>query len=204
MTLPAGILSLDERVRARSRLSSLATDGTVRIIELALLLVVGAIAASLLTFVHFRLRIPGHAIIYSVFPMAFGFALVPRRRAGTTMGLGALGAVSVFSTAGVQVPGVGALTSLLLTGPMLDAAIWLGGRGRRLYFAFVAAGAASNVVAFLLRGGAKGLRLTGPAGQRPFADWLHQAVVTYPLAGLIAGGVSAAVWFHFRRATGSG
>ena len=34
--------------------------------------------------------IPGHAILRAVFPMVTGLALVPRRGAGTVMGLGAM------------------------------------------------------------------------------------------------------------------
>jgi hypothetical protein len=30
------------------------------------------------------------------------------------------------------------------------------------------------------------------------AGWWEQAVWTYPLAGLVAGLISVAAWFHFR------
>ena len=41
---------------------------------------------------HLGLRVPGHAILKCVFPLALGFALVPRGFAGSVMGSAALAA----------------------------------------------------------------------------------------------------------------
>jgi hypothetical protein len=47
--------------------------------EIPLLLLAGAVAALATVFLEFRLRIPGHAIVRAVLPMAAGLALAPLR-----------------------------------------------------------------------------------------------------------------------------
>jgi hypothetical protein len=203
MSLTA-LLPADSRLRERSRLPALAASGgAVGIGEVLTLLAMGTGAAALATFVRLRLGIPGHQIVYSIFPMALGFALVPRRRAGSVRGMGALIATLAFTAGGAAI-GAGALTALVITGPFLDLALRAGGRGRGLYPAFLLAGTLSNLVAMLVRGSVKILGVPGLAGTRPFASWAPEAVVSYTLAGLVAGGLSAAAWFHVRgsRATG--
>ena len=70
-------------------------------------------------------------------------------------------------------------------------------RGWRLYLGFILAGLGSNLVAMCFRGGMKAL--TGDmAGGRPVSEWWHQASFTYPVVGLLAGLISAAVWFRLR------
>ena len=93
--------------------------------------------------------------------------------------------------------GAGSLTSLALTGPLLDLALVGARRGWRLYLGFVLAGIASNLVALGFRGGLKAL--TGDmGGGRLMGEWWHQAYLTYPVCGLLAGLLSAAVWFRLR------
>jgi hypothetical protein len=167
----------------------------VHLAEVLLLLGAGALAAAATTFLDMGLRIPGHAIVRAVFPMAFGFALVPRRMAGSMMGIGAALSAALLQTAGARGPGFGAMTSLVLTGPLLDLALWQARRGWRLYLGFALAGLGSNLLAMAVRGGAKAGGLDGPAA-RPLFDWLPQAVASYSLCGLIAGLISAAVWFR--------
>jgi hypothetical protein len=116
-------LTLHDGLRNRSRLPTLAADARVGASELVLLGLSGIAATLLTAFVKFRLGIPGHHIIYSVFPMAFGFALVPRYGAGTIMGGSAAVSAGALGLAGVHVGGVGAMTSLALTGPLLDLAL---------------------------------------------------------------------------------
>ena len=89
--------------------------------------------------------------------------------------------------AGVHLPGPGALTSLVLTGPMLDLALRWSRPGWRLYAGFVLAGALTNIGAFLARGGFKYFGLGGLGGGRRFAEWLPVATWTYALAGMLAG-----------------
>ena len=189
-----------------SRLPNLTGDrATVRRLELATLLLTGAVAACMSTFIDLNLRIPGHHILYSIFPMAFGFAMVPRGRAGTVMGASALTTTALLGLAGARIPGPGALTSLALTGPFLDIALRHGRSGWRLYAAFVLAGASSNIVAFMVRGATKAIfGVGGLGGGRTLANWLPQAVWTYAAAGVLCGLISAATWFKLRDRAGDG
>jgi hypothetical protein len=184
-------LFLSTRVPALSR-----PGRAVSALEIAALLATGAAAAVLTATLNFSLRIPGHAIVRSVFPMALGMALVPRRLAGSIMGTSALATALLLRLGGAGV-GAGAMTSLCLTGPLLDLALLGARRGWRLYLGFVLAGLASNLTALVVRGGLKALAL-GPIGGRPADEWWRQAALTYPLCGVLAGLLSALVWFQFR------
>ena len=173
-----------------------ATNESIRTAELLMLISVGVVAAVASTFLDFSLRIPGHAIIRSVFPMAFGLALAPRYRAGSVMGVSALASAVFFKVGGMGTVGLGAMTSLALTGPFLDLALWKARRGWRIYLAFVAAGVATNLVALTVRGSVK---LTGLDHffALPFAVWWIKAVPSYLICGALAGLLSASVWFQF-------
>jgi len=181
-----------------SRVAPLGTGDVPRGRELAALLVAGVGAGVLTAFADLDMGIPGNHILFAMFPLALGFALVPRRRAGTVMGATGVATLAGLGAAGVHLPGPGALTGLALAGPMLDLALRWGGRGWRLHAAFIAAGAGTNLLAFLVRGTTKYFGLGGMGGGRHFASWLPVAVWTYALAGLLAGLLSAAAWFHFR------
>jgi hypothetical protein len=178
-----------------TRVPSVSCPGRgVSVAEVGVLMLLGVVAAAATAFLDFSLRIPGHAILRSVFPMALGLALVPRRLAGSFMSVTALGAFFLFRRMGAG-GGVGALTSLCLTGPLLDLALLGARRPWRLYLAFVLAGLGSNLAAFFVRWG---FRLIGDGGTRPKAEWLAVAPWTYVLCGIAAGFLSALVWFHHR------
>jgi hypothetical protein len=196
--MTAGPLSVDTALRDGSRLPPLSVQSRTERREVWTLIGVGAASALLTTFVDLDLRIPGNHILFVVFPMALGFALVPRRQAGTIMGGSAVATATALGLAGVHLPGPGALTSLVLTGPMLDLALRWSRPGWRLYAGFVLAGALTNIGAFLARGGFKYFGLGGLGGGRRFAEWLPVATWTYALAGMLAGLLSAAAWFHLR------
>jgi len=200
--VPANILTIDETLRGATRLPPLAPPDArhVRTAELAALVLAGAVASLLTNVVRFRLGIPGSNIVFVAFPIALGFALVPRRGAGTVMAAGAMATTGLLWLGGVRLDGVGAQTSLFLTGPLLDLALRWAGRGWRLYASFVVACAASNALAFGVRAITKvyGLPGGGGGGGRRFAEWLPQAIWTYAAAGLVAGLLSAVAWFHFR------
>lgn len=188
---------IDSWVRKRSRLPARLVGGRSRAADYGLLMLIGGLAAVAVTVLDFSLRIPGHAILRSIFPMAFGLALVPRRGAGMLMAAGATGGLALLYGWGRLAPGAGATTGLLLVGPALDVAVHLGRSGRRLYFALAAAGCAANLAAMAVRAAAKWT--AGPAGGRlPLEVWAWPASVTYPLCGILAGLLSAAVWFKFR------
>jgi hypothetical protein len=191
------VLPIHGGLAVNSRLPALARDQeSLRVAEILFLLGTGAMAALASAFLDLGLRIPGHAIIRAVFPMAFGLALVPRQLSGCVMGIGALAAALAVKAGGAGALGLGAMTSLLLTGPMLDAALWHAKRGWRLYLGFAMAGLASNLVAMAVRGGQKVGGLDSFHG-RPLADWLPVAAGTYALCGALAGLISALVWFQF-------
>lgn len=166
-------------------------------LEIAALLLLGVGAAVVSATVRLQLRIPGHAILLTVFPMALGLALVPRHGAGVCMGLGAFGTAWLCEIAGFGRFRPGAMTSLCATGPLLDLALLGARRGWRLYLGMIAAGLASNLIALVVRGGFKAL-LPEPLEGRPFSVWLAEAAITYPVCGMLAGLVSAVVWFRFR------
>lgn len=142
-------------------------------------------------------KVPGHAILRVVFPMSVGLALVPRRGAGTVMAVSAfLTGVSLhlsgFKDEGL---GIGALTSLTATGPLLDWTLRRANGGWRQYAAFALAGLASNTLAFAVRGGAKALGWEA-VGRRGLYDWAAQASITYAVCGLLAGLVSGVILFY--------
>jgi hypothetical protein len=159
----------------------------------------GCFAAYASAYLDFRLRIPGHAILRAVFPMALGLAVVPRRGAGTVMGVSALlsglGLRVLFPLGGFS---LGALTSLSLTGPLLDLLLRHVRGGWRVYVGFALAGLTANLLAFMTRGGAKLLGYER-LGTRPLSDWMLQASFSYVICGLLAGLISAAIWFQANR-----
>src|SRR5262245_51475745 len=89
-------------LRQASRLTGLArTDASISALEITTLLVFGALAAIAVSMLHLSFRIPGHAILRAVFPMAAGLAVVPRRSAGMVMAVGAMVTTALLRIAGV-------------------------------------------------------------------------------------------------------
>ncbi len=201
-----------------SRLPPLTRPGDVAAAEVATLLLLGAAAALATTFFKSPLRIPGSAILWSIFPTALAVALVRRRGAGTLASVAALATTLGLGFAGVRTPGAGATGSLLLTGPLLDVALAAGRSGWRLYAGFVRAGLLSTLGAFVARAGLAALLLHGAAygprhggggggggmggglggGAGMGGRGLRYALLTYAVCGLAAGLLSAAAWFRFR------
>jgi hypothetical protein len=195
---PSRLLAPFPALGGTSRVAPLGTGAEPRGRELVALLAAGAGAGVLTAVADLDMGIPGNHILFAMFPIALGFALVPRRTAGTVMGAAGVTTLAGLGAAGVHLPGPGALAGLALAGPLLDLALRWSGGGWRLYAAFIAAGAGTNVLAFLVRGTTKYFGLGGMGGGRNFASWLPVAVWTYALAGILAGFLSAAAWFHFR------
>jgi len=178
----------------------------IQVAELATLIVMGVAAAAASHLIELSLRIPGHAIVRMIFPMAFGLALVPRRGAGSTMGLVAAVLTVGFTGARISSAGLGAMTSLLLCGVALDAVIAWARSGWRLYLGLALAGLAVNMAAFAAKAGTKlmgiggtGLGGGGGGGGGAWQSWFPRAVVTYPLCGAAAGLICAGILFRFRR-----
>jgi len=190
------VLSVHPGLAGNSRLPTLTERGrSSNTAATLVLLAAGVSAASATVLLDFSLRVPGHAILRAVFPMALGLALAPRRMGGTVMGAGALGSALVIKAGGFAALGFGAMTSLLLIGPLLDLALWRARRGWRLYLAFAVAGLAGNLAALSVRAGAKLIGFDHLA-VRPLGAWWYQAVATYAVCGILAGLISAVVWFQ--------
>jgi hypothetical protein len=185
---PQSVLANQSRVGWRTP-----TASGISVLDLALLMGCGLLAAATVAFLDLDLRVPGNAILRGVLPLSLGMALVPRRGAGLVMGGSALAGLGVFALLG-RGPGMGASTSLVLTGPLLDLAAARARSGWRLYVAFGLAGLGANLGAFLVRGGGKAVSLGG--GGRLLSDWLTVAPLTYAACGLAAGLISAAVFFR--------
>lgn len=170
---------------------------------MGLLIGAGATAALAVGCLDFGLRVPGHAILRAVFPMALGLSLAPRRFGGVVMGASAWAMAMLLKSTGGSGPGIGALTSLCLIGPMLDAALWRAKSGWPVYLSFAAAGCLANMGAFAVRGAGK---LAGWESlvKRPLAEWVSVACWSYLFCGLIAGLLSAAIWFRLRAGRGEG
>ncbi len=178
------------------RISMVRFHEHVSAVEMLLLLLCGAAAAAATGFIRLGLRIPGHAIILAVIPMALGYALTPRRLAGLVMSAGAFGTATAFSLAGLTRYGTGAIISLSVTGLVMDLALARARNGWRLYLGMILAGTGANLLALTSRGASKLLGLDFGGGMRPFADWWSQAAVTYTLSGAVAGLIGALCCFR--------
>ena len=163
--------------------------------ETLVLLGCGIVAAVGVLLIEFSLKLPGHAILRAVPPLALGLSLVPRRGAGTVMGIGALATTGVILGAGWGEKGHGATVSLALIGPVLDLAMRSSTGGKRIYGAFISAGMVANLAAFAFQAGSKYFGWGG--GGKPLAAWLPLAIVTYTAFGAAAGLLSAAICFRW-------
>lgn len=192
-------LSVHPGLRAGSRLPALSREeSSVRISEWTVWLAMGIAAACASALPDWNLRVPGHAILRSVFPMALGLSLAPRRGAGGVMGVFACATALSLRFSGKAEVGFGALTSLTLTGPLMDVALWKARTGWRLYAGIIVAGLSSNLIAMGIKATEKLLMGGGGGGKRSFGAWLAQAAWTYPLCGVLAGLLSAVIWFRWR------
>ncbi len=184
-------------LRAGSRFPVLTRhDSQVRASEWLVWITMGAVAAMVSALPDLKLQMPGHAIVRSVLPMTFGLALAPRHLGGAVMGTSGLVTGLLMRTFTTHDLGLGALTSMALTGPLLDAVLWrLRSGGWRLYVGIVTAGLIANAAAFLVKLTEK---LATGQGKRRFADWLWASLWSYPLFGLAAGLIAAFVFFKWR------
>ncbi len=192
-------LGVHPELQAGGRLPTLSRDGSqIRAQEWAVWLLMGVAAACASALPDWNLKIPGHAILRSVFPMALGLSLAPRRGAGSVMGAMAFATALSLRFSGMAEIGFGAMTSLTLTGPLLDLALRKARAGWRLYLGIIVAGLSSNLIAMGIKVAEKLLMSGGGGGKRSFGAWLAQAAWTYPLCGVLAGLLSAAVWFRWQ------
>jgi hypothetical protein len=192
------LLGLHPGLSAGSRLPPLARRGQhASTLEWACLLGLGLLAGAAAVFLRLRLGVPGHAILRTVLPVALGLALVPRHLAGSVISTTAFLAALALQAAGVRGVGVPAMTSLLLTGPLLDLALAGARPGWRLYARLAVAGLASNLVALASRPALVLLGIhVGGGGRSEQLGWV--TVASYAACGLAAGLISALCWFRLR------
>jgi hypothetical protein len=192
------MLSRASNLRSASRLSALAgSTEQISAIELAALIVCGALAALAVCAIHLSFRVPGHAILRAVFPMAAGLAAVPRRGAGFVMTFSAALTATVLHGGGIGEIQPAALVGLLALGPLLDLAMFGEPMGWRLYARFIAAGVAANLIAFATRTTLAAMGYETPGShQMERLGWI--VPVSFLLCGAVAGLVSAIAWFRLR------
>jgi hypothetical protein len=197
------LLDLHPGLAGGSRLPPLARPGQhASALEWACLLGLGLLAAVAAVFLRFRLGVPGHAILRTVLPVALGLALVPRHLAGSVISTTALLAALGFQAVGARGVGVPALTSLLLTGPLLDLALLGVKPGWLLYGRLAVAGLVSNLLALMSRPLLVLLGIHFGGGRAEQLGWV--AVASYAACGLAAGLVSAVCWFRLRSGRAEG
>jgi hypothetical protein len=200
-------------LRSTTRLRRLISDGSsASVRDWTILLLAGVAAGCASKFANrefiaavvspvfdLKSKIPGHAILGTVFPMAIGLALVPRRGASCVMGAAAFLIAMVLRLVGFSGDGLslGAMTSLATIGPLLDLTLRKTNSGWKQYLAFAGAGLASNLLAFAVRGGVKVLGLDHSGGRRA-GSWFVEAVISYPACGILAGLISGTIWFYAR------
>jgi hypothetical protein len=185
-------------LRSASRLPRLSSATGISFVELACLLACGAFGMFAVGAFHqLRLPFPGHAILRGALPMGLGLSLVPRYSAGVVMSIGAGLTAGIMSWAGIGRFPQAAVLSVLALGPVFDLAFV--GRADRwmLYIRFALAGAAANLLAYLVKIAMLQLNVeTGSGGNFVNFGWFSFA--SFIFFGTAAGLVSAAVWFRFR------
>ena len=160
--------------------------------EIGIVLASGALATLAMALVHLSIRVPGHAILKPVLPVAFGLALVARPAAGSLAGLGALASAIMLLVGGWGEVHASALTSLVLLGPALD----LAERGAHRGTEFIIRGAAAGLVVNLAALGVK--LLAAPlgwesGGGRGFAAVRPLGIFTFAICGILAGALCVAI-----------
>ncbi|HEX6104436.1 MAG TPA: hypothetical protein VFZ26_02560 [Gemmatimonadales bacterium] len=125
--------------------------------------------------------------------------------------------LAVLGAAGAHLPGPGALAGFALMGPLLDLALSRGGTGWRLSGAFLAAGAVTNALAFIVRATTEDGMIGALAAVRPLAagndgrvvhragwEWPDGFAVPRPVEAIRGRGVDAVLGRRQRRAGGAG
>jgi len=180
-----------------SRLPSLSRSAGITAAELAWLLICGALAALAVGLIHRSFGIPGVAILRGLLPIALGFAMVPRRSAGTAMSVAAGVTSALMNVANIGELQVPALVGTLTLGPMLDAALTGRPQGWHIYLRFAAAGATANLFAFSSKFIAAYVGWHFPGSGRVTSFW-SLALLSFIACGALAGLISGAAWFRAR------
>ncbi len=194
------VFATNSHLQHASRLPTVTRQASVSATEIAWLLFCGALSATAVGLIHIQLRVPGHAILRAVLPMALGLALVPRRSGGLVMAAGAALTAAAMAAVRIGTFPPAALLSVLALGPVLDAALLGQPQGRSLYVRFAAAGATANLLAYIVKHSTIKLGWA-TMGNQKFLSFGPMALVSFIVCGALAGLVSAAICFRFRPTT---
>jgi hypothetical protein len=186
-----------QNLRSASRIPGLTADTVISAREINSLLACGAAAALAVGLIHRSFGVPGIAILRGLLPIALGFAIVPRRSAGTIMSLGAGATAAAMTAAHVGEFQIPALVGTLALGPVLDTALAGRPQGWGIYLRFAVAGIAANLAAFSAKFVALYFGVHFPGSGRVTHFW-SLAMVSFILCGAVAGLISAAIWFRGR------
>jgi hypothetical protein len=184
------MIALKRNLMTATRLPVISRSDSISAVEVGVLLLAGGLAACLVCFLHLSFRVPGHAILRAVVPMALGLALVPRRSAGTIMAASAGLTAGAFHLGGLGRIQPAAVVAMLALGPMIDLAMSGQSRGWRLYGCFALAGIGANLLAC-----ASHFFMAFPPGRH--WPW-PVALGSFLACGAVAGLISAALWFRLR------
>jgi hypothetical protein len=182
---------------AGQRVSLRSATGRATAADLAVLLATAGLAAVAVAAIHLSLRMPGHAILKPMLPMAIGLSLVPRRFSGTFVGLAAalIGGVLLVGQWGEI--HLSALTSLVLLGPALDVAS-SGTHARWLLVGrFAAAGLIANMAAMGVKVAA--ITLSLESGGRGFVASWPASALSFAACGVLAGLLGSAICLPLAR-----
>lgn len=188
--------AVKQELQSASRLPPINREARISAAEIASLVACGVIAALCVGLIHMPLRLPGHAILRAVLPMAMGFALVPRRSSGSIMSVTmAVTAIGMSAGSMGRFP-PSAILSIAALGPFLDLLVtnvkcW------QICLRFALAGAGANLIAFAARVAASSVGWDLP-GARQFTSFWSLALVSFFLCGAFAGLLSSAIWFRLR------
>lgn len=221
--------TVNDELAARSRLANyVPSPGASAAAQLALLIALGALAATLTSIAASPIRLPGHAILRGTLPLICGLS----RGAGTIMSLAAMVAFALITFVGATRVPFATVAGLAMLGPLLDLVTTRAADlGWQLYVRFAAAGLAANLIAFAVRfatgttvvgasraggghGTGRGLGLgggNGMGGGRGLGGQAQQLaqeipwttmLLSFALFGAVAGLVCGVIWFraHPRRA----
>jgi hypothetical protein len=184
-------------LQSASRVPGVASDAGVSVAEIGCLLACGAASALAVGLIHRSMGVPGIAILRGLLPLALGFALVPRRSAGTVMSTGAAATAAILMGAHVGEFQVPALAGILSLGPVLDLALAGHPQGWRIYFRFAAGGVVANLIAFSSKLVAAFFGWHFPGSGRVNHFW-SISLGSFLLCGAAAGLISAVIWFRAR------
>jgi hypothetical protein len=187
-----------DNVRASARLRAFGREGRVNLAaEIGVMAAAGVAAALAIGLVRMQIRMPGHAILRAVLPMAIGLSLVPRRSVGSVMSICAGVTVGLLHFGGFGRFQPAAVVGLIAIGPLLDLAMIGTGQGWRLYLRFILAGIAANLLSYESRLATAYFGFNEP-GSRQFASFWLPAIVSFTLCGALAGLIGAAACFRLR------